>query len=142
MISAEPKFITGDDYYNYWGVDLYSYLKDEDNVSNKVNIFLRHVETRLLTWIDSTTYRLYDWDELNEFQLEKLQLALLYQAKYMLRNGDTGLDSGYDPDKGPVVTKNYLDKIEICTPALDFLTTAGLNNHSIKNRKRKLRKFF
>lgn len=136
---TEPRFVSPDDFYNYWGVDLNAELRDNDNVSNKANIFLMVVEDRLMSWIDANTFRNVDWEELSGFQLEEFQKAILTQAMYMFRNSDISLDSGYDPEKGIVASKEDLDKILISQSAINFLKTAGLCNYTISNRRRRTR---
>lgn len=132
----EPKFITPADFENYWGINLHSTLKDENNRSNKANMFLKRVENRVISWIDSNTFRNYGWDSLTEYQLEHFQIALLEQAMYIYRNSDLGLDSGYDPDKGFVAEPDKIKKVEICEPTIRELKLGGLFNLNIDNHYR------
>ena len=136
---TEPRFVSSDDFRNYWGVDLNAELRDNDNVSNKANIFLMIVEDRVMSWIDANTFRNVPWEKLSAFQLEEFQKAILTQAMYMFRNSDISLDSGYDPEKGIIASKEDLDKITISQSAINFLKTAGLCNYNISNRRRKTR---
>lgn len=132
---TEARFVTPDDYENYWGENLNAKLKGM-NYSNKATIFLKVVEDRLLNWIDANTFRNYDWDSLSDFQLEQLQYAILTQAQYVFRNSDISLDSGYDPDRGIIATKGQLNDLVVCQAAIDFLKTGGLYNLRITNRRR------
>lgn len=132
---TEAMFVTPDDFYNYWGIDLNAKLKG-DNYSHKADIFLRIVEDRLLNWIDANTFRVSRWEDITEFQKEKLQLAILTQAMYVYRNSDISLDSGYDPDRGIIATKGQLNDLVVCQAAIDFLKTGGLYNQKITNRRR------
>lgn len=136
---TEPRFVTPSDFYNYWGIELNSMLNVNDNYSNKANIFLMVIEDRIMNWIDANTFRNVRWEDLSPFQLEHLQLAILTQAMYVYRNSDISLDSGYDPEKGIIAQKDELSSLIICEAALDFLKTAGLYNHVIKNRRRRTR---
>lgn len=136
---TEPRFVSSDDFRNYWGVDLNAELRDNDNVSNKANIFLMIVEDRVMSWIDANTFRNVPWEKLSAFQLEEFQKAILTQAMYMFRNSDISLDSGYDPEKGIIASKEDLDKITISQSVINFLKTAGLCNYNISNRRRKTR---
>lgn len=135
MIRTEARFVTPDDFENYWGTNLNSLLKGK-NYSSKAEIFLKVVEDRLLNWIDANTFRVTQWDELTDFQIEQLQLAILTQAMYVFRNSDISLDSGYDPDSGIVADRGTLSGLVVSQAALDFLKTAGLYNHRIRNRRR------
>ena len=132
----EPKFISSDDFYNYWGIDLIEKLKNNGNPSNKANIFLRRIENNLMAWIDANTFRNVGWEYLSEFQLENFKYALLEQAMYVYRNTDISLDSGYDPEKGIIAERGTLDNLIVCTPALNFLKIAGLYNLNVTNRMR------
>ena len=132
----EPKFITIEDFENYWGINLREKLKDNSNSSNKANIFLKRVELRVTNWIDANTFRITTWENLTDFQLEHFKIALLEQAMYIYRNTDLALDSAYDPEKGFVTENERLRRIEICEPTLRELKTAGLYNLNILNRNR------
>ena len=136
MLNNEPKFVSPSDFKNYWGIDLNAKLKGFDNVSNKANIFLARVERTLLSYIDARTYRNYRWEDLEGNALDGLQEAILEQAMYVFRNGDISLDSGYDPTKGRVENKSYLDSIVICEPAINALKNAGLYNQVLRHKRR------
>lgn len=135
MLRTEPRYVSADDFENYWGVNLNAKLKG-DNYSNKADKFLLRIENRLMTWLDANTFRVYRWDELNDEQLEKFQLAILEQAMYVFKNSDLALDSGYDPDSGIIADYEIINKIAICQPTIDLLKTAGLFNLRIYNKRR------
>ena len=137
-IRAEAKFVTPDDYTNFFGQNLNAMLKIKDNTSNVANIFLMHTEDKILNRIDATSFRTNRWEveDLSELQLENLQQAILYQAEYMIRNGDIFSDSGYDLEKGEVISIEKLQKIAICRTSIDLLKNCGLFNQVIKNRRR------
>lgn len=150
MIIMEPQFVSPEDFLNYWGIDLNETLKSESNDSNKANIFLKRVEDRLMSWIDANTFRVIPWDYLKgpikastkereetiKKQREAWNLAILTQAMYIYKNSEIGLDSGYDPEKGIVATKDSLSAIEICQSAIDYIKVAGLYNHCVSNKLR------
>ncbi len=137
-IRAEAKFVTPDDYTNFFGQNLNAMLKIKDNTSNVANIFLMHTEDKILNRIDATSFRTNRWEveDLSDLQLENLQKAILYQAEYMIRNGDIFSDSGYDLEKGEVISIEKLQKIAICRTSIDLLKNCGLFNQVIKNRRR------
>lgn len=132
----EPKFITPDDFENYWGINLIEKLKDNSNSSNKANIFLKRVENRVMSWIDANTFRVTMWDNLTDFQLEHFQNALIEQAMYVYRNSDLALDSGFDTEKGLVNGGEKIQSLEICQPCIRELKLAGLYNLNVTNRNR------
>lgn len=151
MIDMKPKFVTPNDFLNYWGIDLNVKLRrGTTGPENVAESFLKRVEDRLMTWIDANTFRLTPWDYYtdnyvygneNEAKLAKLRKdywkkAILVQAMYVFKNSDIGLDSGYDPEKGIIAEKASLDEIEISRQAIDFIKNAGLYNHVVKNRFR------
>lgn len=135
---TSAQFVTPADFRNFAGIDLRAELPDQgaETDSNKADAFLLRVESRLLSWVDANTWRNVAWDRLGERQREHLQRAILTQALYVFRNGDLTTDSGYDPQRGPVATRQQLAEIEICAAAIDELKTAGLYNHVMDNRKR------
>lgn len=135
MIQSEPKYVTPDDFENFWGVNLNATLKG-NNYSNKANTFLRIVEDRLLDWVDTESFRTTTWDEITDFQLEYLQKAILNQAMYVYKNSDIAMDSGYDPDSGQIVDYSKLYSISVCQPAINCLLKCGLYSHRIRNRRR------
>ena len=150
MIDMTPQFVSPSDFLSYWGIDLNAKLRDNSNVSNKADLFLKRVEDRLMTWVDANTYRTTPWQVLRddyqphseqekkllESQRKNWRLAILTQAFYIYRNGDIMTDSGYDPDRGLVTEKNKLQEIEICQAAIDYIKVAGLYNHVITNKFR------
>lgn len=136
---TEPRFVSPNDFQNYWGIDLDAELKGDSN--NKSNRFLLLIEERLMMHIDSATFRLNLWEELTDFQKENLQKAILEQAMYVLKNSDISMDSGYDPDSGEVISSEKLEKIEICRNSINYLKICGLYNHVIRNRARFIRFF-
>lgn len=133
---GKPKFVTVDDFYNFWGKDLRALLGVSDNTSNEAEIFLARVEDRLMNWIDNNTFRRLRYDELNPRQLENFQKAILCQAMYIWRNGELGLDSGYNAESGKVISRKELIEITVCQDAINYLSNAGLFNLVIKNRRR------
>lgn len=150
MIDMQPQFVSAEDFLNYWGVDLRKELKGDGDESFKADRFLRKIEDRLMTWIDANTFRVTPWDYykddfvpkndwqkkfVNE-QKDYWRKAILTQAMYVFRNSDIGMDSGYDPEKGIIAPETDLQAIEICRPCIDYLKSAGLYNHVVKNRPR------
>mgnify|MGYP004643454335 CR=1 FL=1 len=136
---TEPRFVKPSDYLNYIGRDLNFELKANQNESNKANLFLMQIEDMLLARIDKTSFRLYSWDCITEYQKDCLQKAIIIEANYIIRNSNLFTDSGYDPDRGEIIDINKLQNVAICPSAIDFLSNCGLYNHVIKNRYRFVR---
>lgn len=135
-MELKPQFVTVDDFTSFFGIDLRSKLKENDNASNAAELFLYRIEDRLKTWIDTYTFRVVPFHKLTPFQREKFQKAILYQAMYVLRNGDLGLDSGYDSEQGVVAERGDLTVLSVCETSIEYLKSAGLYNQKIQNRKR------
>lgn len=130
MLKITTKYITADDYKRYFGVDLGKTLKGDDNESDKASRFLMRVENDVELWLNyNYKQSIHDiYDDLNDFQKEKYQLALLEQAKYMFKNGDIGGDSGYDQDSGVIASRSEIKEIMISTRTEMYLKLAGLCN--------------
>jgi hypothetical protein len=139
-ITFTPKFITPDDYNNYWGHDLKAEARESDNPSNFANLFLLHVEDEVKDWVDANTARNYQWDEIKtlygEDVFEQFQKALLYQAHYIYYNSDLFLDSGIEPGKGVITKLEDINKAAVCQETINALKSAGLLNHVLGNSLR------
>jgi len=128
-----PQYINANDFFDLFGIDLSLELKDGDNAGNKVNSFLFRVESIVLAFIQVDLYRKVDLLELSAYQVGLLKLALLEQAQYMLRNGDVTTDSGYDPQQGIIVNRDYLKGITLSPMTIRHLTMAGLFSRKIQH---------
>ena len=136
---GQPKFVTVDDFYNYWGKDLRNMLDCSNNPSKEAESFLARVEDRLMNWIDNNTFRRIRYEDLRNNQLENFKKAILTQAMYTWRNGDLAMDSGYDAERGVIIEQSKLSGLEVCQAAINYLSNAGLFNLVIKNRPRYVR---
>lgn len=139
MIDMTPKFVTIDDFDNYWGRHLRDLLRTTDGNTNQADAFLYRVEVELMNFIDAKTFRNVRYDELSDYQLNQFKLAILEQAMYRFKEGENGLDSGYDRQRGMVATASELERIRICRPAIEYLKVAGLFNLVMRNKPRTLR---
>lgn len=132
----KSKYITADDFKEYFGMDLANMLKTDDNPSNTVNAFLFRLETRLEGYINANFYRNVEieYPEFSEYQKQHYKFALLEQAMYIIRNGDISTDSGYDPEEGQKATPSQLKAIIISPNCKEQLILCGLWCRKIKNR--------
>lgn len=137
MLNIGPKFITIDEFDNYWTVNLRDMLRTSANESNQAEMFLARVERRLMAYIDNNTFRRYKYEELVGKQLDAFKEAIILQAMYVYKNGDIGMDSGYDAERGIVARRGELVELSVCQDAIDTLSNAGLWNLVMKNRPRK-----
>lgn len=134
----KSKYITLNDFKQYFGIDLTNELKTDDNPSNTANAFLHRVETRLASFINANFYRNVDMEypKFTDYQKEHYKLALLEQAYYVLTQGDISSDSGYDVDSGPKATRTQLHAIKIADNTKEELMLCGLWCRKIQNRSR------
>ena len=135
-MNTEPRFVKIDDYFNYTGKNLSEMLQLNANESNQANIFLKNVESDLMSRVDAISFRIYPWEHLSPFQLECLQEAIILQADYVIRNGDMMSDSGYEPERGFVASMDRIQEVALSPKSKDRLIKCGLLNHVIKNRRR------
>lgn len=133
---TEPRFVKPSDFFNYTGKELNALLQVNGNISNVSNLFLMQIEDRLLARIDMMSFRTRTWDNLTDFQKENLQKAIITEAEYIIRNSDLFTDSGYDLERGEIISSSKLREIELCRPALDYLRSCGLLNQVIQNKYR------
>ena len=130
--------VTPDDFKNMFGEDLRAILKTSDNQSNYPYTFLRMVQDFLIDWCDERGFRRVKFEQLQGPQLEAFQKAVLYQAYYVWKNGAVGLglDSGYDAEKGIVISASDLQRVEVPERVVTLLHKSGLFNLKMRNRPR------
>ena len=136
-LKTTPRFVTPSDFENYTGKNLNLLLKSNSNESNKANIFLKEIEDCLFARLDNDSFRTTDWNRLTDLQLESVQIAIIKQAEYILRNSDLFTDSGYDLEKGEVMNFDKIRNISVCSTSRDLLFNCGLYSHVISNRYRR-----
>lgn len=131
-----PKYVSVDDFKNYWGKDLRNLLRSDDNESIQAEHFLGMCEDMLMAWIDKNTFRRLRYEDLRGKQLESWKKAIVIHAMYVFKQGIIGMDSGYDAEKGFIAEPYQLDQIVVCQASIDQLSNAGLFNLVMKNRPR------
>lgn len=127
-MELKTKYITADDYLQYFGVDLNAVLPDDDAPNGKAERFIKGVEDDVSLFLQEKCFRRID-DEYHLFsdhQKECYKLALLNQCKYKLRNGDIGNDSGYDPNTGEIIAASKLSNLVLSQKTISYLKNAGL----------------
>ena len=134
----KSKYITADDFKAYWGIDLESELKTNDNPSDEIDAFLHRVEVRIATHLDAKFYRNVDMEYPNftDYQKEHYKYALLEQAHYMLTQGDLASDSGYDVNEGEKISRGKIKSIYFSEPCIEHLILCNLWCRKIRNRAR------
>lgn len=132
-MELQTKYITLDEFKEYTGIDLEASLVKDDNPSNTALAFLKRIEVRMEAFINGNFNRNIDkeYREFSDYQKQEYKYALLEQALYIFRNGDISVDSGYDPEKGEVISGGKIRNLSIAPNAKDHLRTCGIWNRNI-----------
>lgn len=127
-MALQTRYITGDDFLQYTGIDLGAKLKGNADPSDKVYIFLNQIEVRMEAFMNANFFKnIRDyWPIWNDYRKQEYKYALLEQALYVFRNGDISIDSGYEPDEGIKLDPETRKKITIAPNAIDHLINTGL----------------
>lgn len=139
MDELKTKYITPDDFKEYFGIDLDLELKASGNPSDTSVAFLKRVEDRLATFLDAQFYRKIEqeYPKFTDYQKEHYQKALLEQAIYVFKNGDISVDSGYNYEQGETASNETILKKIIAPNCKQNLLLCGLWTRKIQgNRNR------
>jgi len=132
----KTRYITADEFKQYFGIDLQIELPNGDNESGKVAAYLTRIENRLEAWINANYF--YNvtqfWETLNNYQKEQYKYALLEQAYYVLRMGDISVDSGYDKERGIIAGRSTINELSVAPNAMLHLENGGFLNTRIVKR--------
>lgn len=133
----KSKYITADEFKEYFGIDLAEELNDTSNESNKVNAFLTRIEDMIYLFVNVQRHRDVNREYPNFTDHQKLcyKKALLEQAMYVFKNGDINTDSGYDPEEGVKANTKYLENISVAPLAKQWLEACGLLTRHVKGRQ-------
>lgn len=136
-MEIKTKYITPDDFTQYFGIDLDLELKSSANPSDTAEAFLLRIENRIATYLDAQFYRQVDeeYPEFTDYQKEHYSLALLEQAIYVFKNGDISQDSGYDYERGEITSNNVLTEKTIAPNCKRELLLCGLWCRKVKGRR-------
>jgi hypothetical protein len=126
------KYITRQDYKDFTGIDLQLELKDNDDASNKVEIFISNIENWCESHIQYATGQKINFTTLETDSLQHFKKGILYQLQYVIRNGDVTTDSGYNPESGPIVEPNFLQAISLAPNAKMEFMLAGLYTRKLR----------
>lgn len=125
--------VTNQEFLEYSGIDLNIELPSDDDSQNKVERFITKCTKRV--------YRLFTRptiadSELSDLQEESIKEAICEYVEYILRNGDLSRTSGYDEDKGIVVSHQEIQKASIPGSVVDILRHCGLVKRNIGRSSR------
>lgn len=132
----KTRYITADEFKQYFGIDLQIELPNGDNESGKVAAYLTRIENRLEAWINANYFYNVSqfWETLNNNQKEQYKYALLEQAYYVLRMGDISVDSGYDKERGVIAGRSTINELSVAPNAMLHLENGGFLNTRIVKR--------
>ena len=136
-MEIKTKYITPDDFKDYFGIDLNLELKSLGNPSDTANAFLLRIENRLATFLDAEFYRRIDeeYAQFTDYQKQHYAQALLEQAMYVFKNGDISVDSGYDYESGEKASNETILKKIIAPNCQQELLICGLWSRKIKGNR-------
>lgn len=129
----QTKYITLSEFKAYFPeVDLIAELGEASAFA-----LLVRVENRLSAFLNSKFYRNIEreYPEFTDYQKEHYKLALMEQVFYVFKNGDISTDSGYEPDKGVIISAQDTQKKLISQNAIDELILCGLWCRKIKTHR-------
>jgi hypothetical protein len=136
-MEIKTKYITPDDFKDYFGIDLELELKNSGNPSNSAVAFIKRIEVRMAAFLDARFYRNIDaeYPKFTDYQKEQYSLALLEQAFYIFKNGDISTDSGYDYDTGEKASNDTIIKKIVAPNSVNHLVNCGLWTTKIKGSR-------
>lgn len=136
-MEIKTKYITPDDFKDYFGIDLKLELESQGNPSNTAESFIKRIEDRVATFIDASFYRQVDkeYPKFTDYQREHYSKALLEQAMYVFKNGDISVDSGYNMDTGEIASNETILKKIIAPNCKNELILCGLWSRQIINSR-------
>lgn len=126
----QTRYISLDEFNEYFSIDLVASFKSE----TKAQAFLKRIEDRLSTFVDANFNRNIDklYPQFTDYQKEHYKLALLEQCIYIYRNSDVSTDSGYDPEKGEIMSRDKIVALSIAPNCKQNLILCGIWNRCIK----------
>jgi len=127
-MELQTKYITLDDFKDYFGLDLQALMRKGQNPSNEAQAFLKRIENRMSAYLNSNFHRNVELEYpiFSQFQKEHYKLALLEQAYYVFKEGDVSIDSGRSQDTGLVISRKQIESIIIAPNAENELVLCGL----------------
>ena len=136
-MEIKTKYITPDDFKDYFGIDLDLELKSSANPSDTAEAFIMRWENRLATFLDSQFYRQVDkeYPQFTDYQKEHYALALLEQCKYVFKNGEIAEDSWLEYEKGEIIGNETIINKMIGTLCKQNLLLCGLWCRKVKPNK-------
>lgn len=136
-MEIRTKYITPDDFKQYFGIDLDLELRNSANPSDTAEAFIMRIEDRIASFIDAEFYRKVDeeYPMFTDYQKQHYAKALLEQAIYVFKNGDISVDSGYDTENGERASNDTIIKKSIAPNCRNELLLCGLWTRKINGSR-------
>ena len=136
-MEIKTKYITPDDFKDYFGIDLDLELKNSANPSNTADAFLLRIENRIAGFLDAQFYRQVDkeYPQFTDYQKKHYALALLEQAKYVYKNGEIAEDSWMEYESGEVASDDKIISKMIAPYCRQELLLCGLWCRKVRGRR-------
>lgn len=128
----KTKYITLDEYEQYFQEDLRAALGSEEKTIG----FLKRIEDRMEVYINSNYNRNIEieYPVFSDYQKKHYKLALLEQAVYIFHNSDISVDSGYDTERGEIMSRSKIKELSLSTNTIEHLRVCGLWNRALRGR--------
>lgn len=126
MITISPN-----DFLLYTGINLDIELADLDDASNKVNRAIILWTDRIYDLMRQSARKIPEDKDLSEFQVISIKRAICEYGMYYLKNGDLMRQSGFDEDKGKLLDRVDIERLQYPSSCYDILRKAGLIRRSL-----------
>lgn len=123
------KYVTKEDYLQTFNEDLNLILGANWNcsdVGNPASSFLSEIEDLCILEL-STKYD-FSGNPSTEHQLMCLKKGILYQAKYVLQEGDIHNNSGLNAETGAFIPSDVMERIGMSRTAMKWFLNGGMAN--------------
>lgn len=128
IINIKSRFVDKDEFLLYTGINLDEQLQDDDNISNKVESFIYRETRRFESFINAVLHINIpnQYALVSDYQKEQYKLALLEQLLYVFKNGNIGVDSGYNFESGVIASNKEMQSKYLSPLAKNYLINAGI----------------
>lgn len=135
-MALKTRYVTVDEFKEYFGIDLRDELRTSANPSNEAEAFIVREENRMTAFLSAHFHKdvRKEFQKFDDFDKEHFKLAMLEQLYYVFRNGEISTDSGYDEERGETADKSTRERITIAPNAINELRACNLWDRRIKPR--------
>ncbi len=129
--------ITEQEFLEYTGINLSIELHDYDDGGNKVDRAIKLWTRRVyLEARNASGKPLLKSEHLSDKQVKAIKDAICEYGEYYLENGDLYRLSGFDEEKGQLISASEKEKIRFPQVCIDILRTAGLLRRNLGTKRK------